>query len=101
MPPKREKKKNLWQSGGVKDMKDYRSRLGMFAGVGSPNEKPSICVVKKCPVHESSNHTLQGCRKFVNITVDEKERIILSNKMRLFCLSPGHRLSQHQAKSKC
>lgn len=57
--------------------------------------------MKKCPVHESSNHTLQGCRKFVNMTVDEKERIILSNKLCLSCLRPGHRLSQCQIKSKC
>ena len=50
----REKKKNLWQIVGVKDMKGDRSKLGMLAGVesnGPTNEKPSICTVKKCPVH--------------------------------------------------
>ena len=34
------------------------------------------------------------------MTDDEKERI-LSNKLCLSCLSPGHRLNQCEAKSKC
>ena len=49
-----ERKKNLWQIVGVQDMKDDRSKLGMFEGVesnGLTNEKPIICTVKKCPVH--------------------------------------------------
>ena len=51
---KARKKKNLWQNGGVKDIKGDRLKLGMFKGVGSngpTNEKPSISTVKKCPVH--------------------------------------------------
>ena len=53
MPSKRERKKNLRQSGDVRDVKGDRSKLGMFVGVesnGPTNEKPRICTMKKCPV---------------------------------------------------
>jgi hypothetical protein len=51
-------------------------------------------------IHESGKHTLQECRKFTNISVDEEEKLTLSNRLCLSCLTPRHRLSQCQVKVK-
>ena len=100
MPEKRERKKSSWQSGNVKDTKGERPKLGMFAGAANESpDKPRTG--RKCPIHELSNHALQDCRKFTSMPVDEKEKVILRNRLCLSCLHPGHKLSQCQVNAKC
>ncbi len=85
MPEKMERKKSLWQSGNVKDTKSDRPKLGMFAGAANESpDKPRTG--RKCPIHELSNHALQDCRKFTSMSVDEKEKVILGNRLCLSCV---------------
>ena len=66
---------------------------GLFAGMSGES--------RKCPVHQSTNHTLRECKKFEKMSPGEKEKIVDENRLCLSCLLPGHRLSKCYSKNRC
>ena len=58
-------------------------------------------LTKKCPVHNSTSHALEECRKFKEFPSLEKEKLGEKHKHCLSCLLPGHRLNKCNAKNRC
>ena len=75
--------------------------LGLFAG--ATPETPSVDekLTKKCPVHNSTSHALEECKKFKKLPIVEKRKLVEEHKLCLSCLLPGHRLNKCNAKSRC
>ena len=75
--------------------------LGLFAG--ATQETPSVDekLTKKCPVHNSTSHALHECKKFKELPIVEKRKLVEEHKLCLSCLLPGHRLNKCNAKSRC
>ena len=71
---------------------------GLFAGATGESLRAS-CGTKKCPIHQSTNHTLQECKRFQGMT-SEKEKVVEEHKLCLCCLLPGHRLSKCRSKNR-
>ena len=74
---------------------------GLFAG--ATKETPSVDekLTKKCPVHNSTSHTLEECNQFKELPTLEKEKLVEEHKLCLSCLLPGHRLNKCNAKNRC
>jgi len=47
---------------------------GLFAG--ATGESPRTRNRTKCPVHQSTNHMLQECKKFEGMLTSEKEKVV-------------------------
>ena len=75
--------------------------LGLFAG--ATQETPSVDekLTKKCPVHNSTSHALEECKKFKELPILQKRKLFEEHKLCLSCLLPGHRLNKCNAKSRC
>ena len=58
-------------------------------------------MTKKCPVHNSTSHTLEECNQFKELPTLEKEKLVEEHKLCLSCLLPGHRLNKCNAKNRC
>ena len=59
---------------------------GLFAG--ATQETPSVYekVTKKRPVHNSTSHALEECKKFKELPILEKEKLVDEHKLWLFVL---------------
>ena len=72
----------------------------LFAGA----TEESLCTsygTKKCPIHQSTNHSLQECKSFKGMLTNKKEKVVEEHKLCLYCLLPGHRLSKCRSKNTC
>ncbi|XP_068695921.1 uncharacterized protein [Montipora foliosa] len=77
-----------------------KSQPGLFAGATGESLRAS-CGTRKCPIHQSTNHTLQECKRFQGMLTSEKEKVVEEHKLRLCCLLPGHRLTKCRSKNRC
>lgn len=78
MPEKRDWRKSQSVTDGLKGMKgNERLKSGVFTGTDQGLSSSRGILTAKCPIHEMGKHTLQECRKFVDMPVDEKEKIVL------------------------
>ena len=77
-----------------------KSQPGLFAGATGESLRAG-CGTKKCPIHQSTNHTLQECKLFQGMLTSEKEKVVEEHKLCLSCLLPGHRLSKCRSKNRC
>ena len=70
--------------------------LGLFAG--ATQETPSVDekLTKKCPVHNSTSHALEECKKFKELPIVEKRKLFEEHKL---CLSFA--CLKCNAKSRC
>ena len=59
---------------------------GLFAG--ATQETPSVDekLTKKCSVHNSTSHALEECKKFKELPILEKEKLVDEHKLCLFVL---------------
>ena len=71
----------------------------LFAGATGEHSSRTKGTAKKCPVHESANHTLEECKKFKEMSSVEKEKVL--DKHCLSCLLPGHRLKKCPSVNRC
>ena len=55
----------------------------------------------KCPVHNSTSHASEECKKFKELPTLEKEKPVQEHKRFLSCLLPGHRLHKCNVKNRC
>ena len=55
---------------------------------------------KKYPVHQSTSHRLQECKKF-GMSTSKKEKVMEEHKLCLTCLLPGHRLKKCRKNNRC
>ena len=76
-----------------------KSQPGLFAGATGESLRASCGT--KCPIHQSTNHTLQECKQFQGMLTSEKEKIVEEHKLCLCCLLPGHRLRKCRSKNRC
>ena len=58
-------------------------------------------MTKKCPVHNSTSHSLEECKKFKELPTLEKEKFVEEHRLCLSCLLPGHLLNKCSAKNRC
>jgi len=77
-----------------------KSLPGLFAGVTGESLRANYGT-KKCPNHQSTNHSLHKCKRFKGMLSSEKEKVIEEHKLCLCCLLPGHRLSKCHSKNRC
>lgn len=99
MPEKREwKRTDPFKSDRRKTTE--KSTPGLFAGV-TAGESSRTRNGTKCPVHQSTNHALQECKRFEGMSTSEKEKVVEENRLCLRCLLPGHRLSKCYSKNRC
>ena len=52
-----------------------KSASGLFAGA-TGESSCSNDGTNKCPVHQSTNHTLQVCKKFERMSTSEKKKLL-------------------------
>ena len=71
--------------------------------LGEQHETPSVDenLTKKCPVHNSTSHALEECKKFEELPTLEKEKFVEEHRLCPSCLLPGHRLNKCSAKNRC
>ena len=74
---------------------------GLFAGATQETPSGDEKLTKKCPVHNSTIHALEECKKFKELPTLEKEKLVEEHKLCLSCLLPGHRLKKCNAKNGC
>ena len=74
---------------------------GLFAGTTQETPSGDEKLTKKCPVHNSTSHELEECKKFKELPTLEKEKLVEEHKLCLSCLLPGHRLNKCNAKNGC
>ena len=99
MPEKREWKRSDTPKGDRRKPAD-RSPPGLFSGTTGESLRASYGA-KKCPIHQSTNHTLQECKSFKGMSTSEKEKVVEEHKLCLCCLLPGHRLSKCRSRNRC
>ena len=99
MPEKREWKRSDTSKVDRRKPAD-KSQPGLFAGATGESLR-AICGTKKCPIHQSTSHTLQACKRFQGMLTSEKEKVVQEHKLCLSCLLPGHRLGKCRSKNRC
>ena len=99
MPEKREWKRSDTPKGDRRKIAD-KSLPGLFSGTTGESLRASYGT-KKCPIHQSTNHTLQECKSFKGMSTSEKEKVVEEHKLCLCCLLPGHRLSTCRSRNRC
>ena len=99
MPEKREWKRSDTSKVDRRKPAD-KSLPGLFAEATGESLHASYGT-KKCPIHQSTNHSLQECKSFKGMLTSEKEKVVEEHKQCLCCLLPGHRLSKCRGKNKC
>ena len=97
MPEKREWKRSDTSKVDRRKPAD-KFQPGLFAGATGEYLRASSGT-KKCPIHQSTNHTLQECKRFQGMLTSEKEKVVEEHKLCLCCLLPGHRLSKCRSKN--
>ncbi|XP_068759873.1 uncharacterized protein [Montipora capricornis] len=75
-----------------------KSLPGLFAG--ATGESLHASCGTKCPIHQSTNHTLQECKRFQRM-FSKKETVVEEHKLCLCCLLPRHRLRKCRSKNRC
>ncbi|XP_068738558.1 uncharacterized protein [Montipora capricornis] len=98
MPEKREWKRSDTSKVDRRKPAD-KSQPGLFAG--ATGESLRARCGTKCPIHQSTNHTLQECKRFQGMLSSEKEKVVEEHKLCLCCLLPGHRLRKCRSKNRC
>ena len=98
MPEKREWKRSDTSKVDRRKPAD-KSQPGLFAGATGESLRASCGT--KCPIHQSTNHTLQECKRFQGMLTSEKEKVVEEHKLCLCCLLPGHRLRKCRSKNRC
>ncbi|XP_068671382.1 uncharacterized protein [Montipora foliosa] len=98
MPEKREWKRSDTSKVDRRTPAD-KSQPGLFAGATGEYLRASCGT--KCPIHQSTNHTLQECKRFQGMLTSEKEKVLKEHKLCLCCLLPGHRLRKCRSKNRC
>ncbi|XP_068686750.1 uncharacterized protein [Montipora foliosa] len=98
MPEKREWKRSDTSKVDRRKPAD-NSQPGLFAGATGEYLRASCGT--KCPIHQSTNHTLQECKRFQGMLTSEKEKVVEEHKLCLCCLLPGHRLRKCRSKNRC
>ena len=73
---------------------------GLFAGATQETLSVDEKLTEKCPVLNSTSHTLEECKKFRKLPTVEKKKPFEEHKLCLSCLS-GHRLNKCNAKNRC
>ena len=99
MPEKREWKRSDTPKDDRHKTAD-KSLPGLFSGTTGESLRTSYGT-KKCPIHQSTNHTLQECKSFKGMSTSEKEKVVEEHKLCLCCLLPGHRLSKCRSRNRC
>ena len=99
MPEKREWKRSDISKVDRRKSAD-KSLPGLFAGATGESSRSSYGT-KKCPIHQSTNHSFQECKSFKGMLTSEKEKVVEEHKLCLCCLLPGHRLSKCRSKNRC
>ena len=59
---------------------------GLFAGTTQETPASDEKLTKKCPVHNSTSHELEECKKFKELPTLEKEKLVEEHKLCLLCL---------------
>ena len=72
-----------------------------FAGTTQEAPSGDEKLTKTCPVHNSTSHKLEECKKLKDLPTLEKEKLLEEHKLCLSCLLPGHRLNKCNAKNGC
>ncbi|XP_068676226.1 uncharacterized protein [Montipora foliosa] len=98
MPEKREWKRSDTSKVDRRKPAD-KSQPGLFAG--ATGESLRARCGTKCPIHQSTNHTLQECKRFQGMLSSEKEKVVEEHKLCLCCLLPGYRLRKCRSKNRC
>ena len=99
MPEKREWRRSDTPKGDRRKPAD-KSPPGLFSGTTGESLRASYGT-KKCPIHQSTNHTLQECKSFKGMLTSEKEKVVEEHKLCLGCLLPGHRVSKCHSRNRC
>ena len=71
-----------------------KSQSGLFVGATGEALRTSY-ETKRCPIHQSTNHTLQECKSFKGMLISEKVKVVEEYKLCSCCLLLGHRLSKY------
>ena len=101
MPEKREWKRSDTSKVDRRKPAD-KSQPGLFAGATGESLRASWGTKNsKYPIHQSTNHTLQECKRFQGMLTSEKEKVVEEHKLCLSCLLPGYRLSKCRSKNRC
>ena len=74
---------------------------GLFAGTTQEAPSGDEKLTKTCPVHNSTSHKLEECKKLKELLTLEKEKLVEEHKLCLSCLLPGYRLNKCNAKNGC
>ena len=74
---------------------------GLFAETTQEAPSGDEKLTKTCPVHNSTSHKLEECKKLKDLPTLEKEKLLEEHKLCLSCLLPGHRLNKCNAKNGC
>lgn len=77
-----------------------KSQSGLFVGATGEALRTS-CRTKRCSIHQSTNHTLQECKRFKGMLPNEKVKVVEEHKLCLCCLLPGHRVSKCRSRNRC
>ena len=99
MPEKREWKRSDTSKVDKSKLAD-KSQSGLFVGATGESVRTSYGT-KRCPIHQSTNHTLQECKSFKGVLSSEKVKVVEEHKLCLCCLLPGHRLSKCRSRNRC
>ncbi|XP_068672961.1 uncharacterized protein [Montipora foliosa] len=97
MPEKRESKRSDTSKVDRRKPAD-KSQPGLFAGATGESLRANCGT--KCPIHQSTNHTLQECKRFQGMLTSEKEKVVEEHKLCFCCLLPGHRLRKCRSKNR-
>ena len=73
---------------------------GLFAKETQETPSGDEKWTKKCPVHNSTSHASEECKKFKELPTLEKEEPVYEHKRFLSCLLSGHRLNKCNAKNR-
>ena len=99
MPEKREWKRSDSSKVDRRKLAD-KSQSGLFLGATGESLRTSHGK-KRCPIHQSTNHTLQECKSFRGMLTSKKVKVVEEHKLCLCCLLPGHRLSKYRRRNRC
>ena len=82
------------------DKSGDKSQSGLFLRA----TREALCTsygTKRCPIHQSTNHTLQEYKSFKGILTSEKAKVVEEHKLCLCCLLPRHCLSECCSRNRC
>ena len=79
MPEKREWKHSDTSKVDRRKLAD-KSQPVLFAGATGESLR-ATCVSKKCPIHQSTNRTLQECKRFQGMLTSKKEKVVEEHKL--------------------